>query len=66
MFIKAKFQSDGIPEKLKLIILVRVDLHNKALVGDTWSPTTSVRTFKFLMSYSVKHKSRVHQLDCIG
>ena len=33
---KAKMQSDGSLDKLKLRIMVRVDLHNKELVGDTW------------------------------
>ena len=35
---KAKIQSDGSLDKLKLRILVRGDLKNKELVGDTWSP----------------------------
>ena len=33
---KAKIQSDGSLEKLELRIVVRVDLKNKELVGDTW------------------------------
>ena len=36
---KAKIQSDGSLDKLKLRIVVRGDLHNKKLFGDTWSPT---------------------------
>ena len=36
---KAKIQSDGSLDKLKLKIVVRGDLHNKKLFGDTWSPT---------------------------
>ena len=32
---KAKIQSDGSLDKLKLMILVRGDLHNKELVEDT-------------------------------
>ena len=43
-FYKAKIQSDGSIEKLKLIIVVRGDLHNKEVVGDTWSPTASMST----------------------
>ena len=35
-FYKANIQSDGSIDKLKLRILVRVDLYNKELVGDTW------------------------------
>ena len=33
---KTRIQSDGSLDKLKLIILVRVDLKNKGLFGDTW------------------------------
>ena len=38
---KAKIQSDGSLDKLKLIIVVREDFQNKEMVGDTWSPTAS-------------------------
>ena len=43
---KAKIQYDGSIEKLKLIIVVRGEMQNKELVGDTWSPTASMRTLK--------------------
>ena len=43
---KAKIQSDVSLDKLRLIIVVRGDLHNKELVGNAWSPTASVRTLK--------------------
>ena len=33
---KAKIQSDGNPDKLKLRIMVRGYLQNKELVGETW------------------------------
>ena len=33
---KEKNQSDGSLDKLKLNILVRGDLQNKEMVGDTW------------------------------
>ena len=33
---KAKIQSDGSLDNIKLRIVVRGDLHNKELVGDTW------------------------------
>ena len=39
---KAKAQSDGSLDKLKLIIVVIVDLQNKDLIGDTWSPTAYI------------------------
>ena len=63
---KAKIQSDGSLDKLKLRIVVRGDLQNKGLVGDTWSPTASVRTLKYFLADETKHKARVHQLDFIG
>ena len=63
---KAKIQSDVILDKLKLIIIIRGDLHNKELVGDTWSPTASMRNMKYFLADSTKHKERVHQLDFIG
>ena len=36
------------------------------MVGDTWSPTASMRTLKYLLSDSAKHKAIVHQIDFIG
>ena len=63
---KTKIQSDGSLDKLKFRILVRVDLHNKEMVGDTWLPTASMRTLKYFLVDAVKHKARVHQLDFIG
>ena len=59
---KAKIQSDGSLDKLKLRIVVRGDLQNIELVGDTWSPTASMRTLKYFLEYAAKHKTRVHQL----
>ena len=52
---KAKIQSDGILNNLKLIIVVRADLQNKELVGDTWSPSASMRTLKYFLSDATKH-----------
>ena len=46
---KAKMQYDGILDKLKLIIVVRGDMKNEELIGDTWSPTASMRTLKELL-----------------
>ena len=43
---KEKNQYDGSLDKLELIIVVRGDIQNKELVGDTWSPTSSMRTLK--------------------
>ena len=42
--------------------MVTGDLQNKELVGDTWSPTASMRTLKYFLAYAVKHKAVVHQL----
>ena len=36
------------------------------MIGDTWPPTASMRTLKYFLADSAKHRSRVHQLDFIG
>ena len=36
---KSKIKSDGSLDKLKLVIVVRGDLKNKEMIGDTWSET---------------------------
>ena len=43
---KENIKYDGSPDKLKLRIVVIGDLKNKYLIGDTWSPTSSINTFK--------------------
>ena len=63
---KAKIQSDESIDKIKLRIVDRVDLQNKEMVGDTWSPTASMRTLKYFLADAAKHKARVHQIDFIG
>ena len=63
---KAKIQSDGSLDKLKLRIIVRGDLQNKEMVGNTWSPTASMRTLNYFLADATKHKTRVHQFDFIG
>ena len=65
-FYKAKIQLDGVLDKLKLIILVRGDLHNKEMFGDTWDPTSSMIALKYFLTDSAKHKARVHQVYFIG
>ena len=62
---KEKIQSDGSLDKLQLRTLVRGDLQNKELVGDTFSPTASMRTLKYFLADATKNKARVHQLDFI-
>ena len=59
-------QSDGILDKLKLIIVVIVYLQNKYLIGNTWSPTASMRKFKYLLPYAFKNKARLYHLGFIG
>ena len=54
-FYKAEIQSDGSLEKLKLRILVRGYLQNKEMVGDTWSPTSSMRTLKYFLADASEH-----------
>ena len=63
---KAKIKSNGSFDKLKYKIVVRGDLHNKEMIGDNWSPTASMRTLKYFLADSAKHRARVHQLDFIG
>ena len=63
---KAKIQSDGSLDNLKLRIVVRGYLQNKEMVGDTWSPTASMRNLKYFLADAAKYKARVHQLDFIG
>ena len=63
---KAKIQYDGSIDKLKLRIVVRGDFMKKEMVGDTWSPTSSMRTLKYFLADAAKHKAIVHQLDLIG
>ena len=63
---KAKIQSDGSLDKLNLRIIVRGDLKNKEMVGDTWSPTASMSNLKHFLAYAAKHKASVHQLYFIG
>ena len=59
---KANIQSDGSLDKLKLRIVGRGYFQNKEMVGDTWSPTSSMRTLKYFLADASKHKARVHQL----
>ena len=53
-------------DNLKLIIVVRGDLKNKVLVGDTWSPISSMSTLKSFLADATKHKAKLLQLDFIG
>ena len=62
---KANIQSDGSLDKLKLITVVRGYLQNKEMVGDTWSPTASMRTLRYFLAVAAKYKARFHQIDSI-
>ena len=44
---KVNIQYDGRLDKTKLRILVREDLQNKELVGDTWLRTASAKYLKY-------------------
>ena len=63
---KENIQYDESLDKLTLIIVVRGDLQNKEMVGDTWSPTSSMRTQKYFLADAAKNIARVHQLYFIG
>ena len=63
---KAKIQSDVSLDKINLRIVVRGDLQNKEMVGDTWSPTASISTLKYFLEDAAKRNAKVHQLDFIG
>ena len=63
---KAKIQYDGSLDKLNLRIVVRGDLKNKYMIGDTCSLTSSTRTLKYFLADAYKHKVSVHQFYLIG
>ena len=63
---KTNIQSDESLYKLKLLIVVRGDLHNKWMIGETWDPTASMSNLNYLLEDDDKHKARVHQLYFIG
>ena len=43
--------------------MVPVNLQNNNLIGDNWSPKSSMRTLKYFLENVVKHNSRVHHLS---
>ena len=63
---KANIQYDGSLDKLELRILVRGELHNKEMIGDTWDTTASMRTLKYFLVDATNHKSGLKQSDFIG
>ena len=46
--------------------MVRGYFQDKEMVGETWSPTASMRTLKYFLADAAKHKARFHQLGFIG
>ena len=60
---KAKIQSDGSLDKLKLRIVVRGYLQNKEMIEETLSPTASMRSMKYFLADAETHKARVHQME---
>ena len=63
---RKKFQSDGSLDNSKFKIVVRRDLQNTEMIGETCFPTPSMSTLKCLLSYDSKYKEMLHQLDFIG
>ena len=47
---KAKIQYNGSLDKLKLIIVVRGDLQNNEMIGDSWYPKSSKRNLKYFLA----------------
>ena len=45
--------------------MVKRDLQNRYLIGDTWSPTAFMRTLKYFLEDAVKNKAILHQLEFI-
>ena len=66
MYIYYNYAPDG----SKIVVLSYVDdcvyWNTTEMVGDTWSPTASMRTLKYFIADAAKHKARVHQLYFIG
>ena len=54
---KAKIQSYGSLDKLKLSVVVRGDLQNKELVGYTWSSTAYMMTLKYFLADAANNKA---------
>ena len=53
---KANIKSAVSLDKLKLKIVVRGDMQNKEMIGDTWSPTASMRTLKYFLADATKKR----------
>ena len=56
IYTRKKIQPDGSIDKLKLSILVRRDLENKEIIGDTWYQTESMRNIKYFLADDYKQK----------
>ena len=63
---KSKIQSDVNTGRLKLRIVVRGYLHIKVIIGYTWDLTVPMKTLRYFLGNSARHKARVQQFDFIG
>ena len=53
---RSKIQSYGSLDKLKLRIVVRGDIQNKEIIGETWSTPSSISTLKCFILDASKQK----------
>ena len=51
----------GSLHKLKLIIVMRGDLQNNSIIGDTWHPKESTMTLKYFLADHSNNKARANQ-----
>jgi len=63
---KAKSNSDGTLDKLKIRIVVRGDLQKSNEWEDTWSACAAIRTVKMFLALATSMKRRVKQGDFVG
>ena len=63
---KSNIQSDVNTGRLKLRIVVRGYLHIKVIIGYTWDLTVPMKTLRYFLGNSARHKARVQQFDFIG
>ena len=53
---KVKIQIKGSLDRLNFRVVVIGDLQNKEMIGDTRSPTSSIRNLKYFLVDAHKHK----------
>ena len=42
------------------------DMQNKEMIGETWSPKSSMSNLHYFLEDAFKHKERLQQLEFIG